>query len=78
MTKKIAGQLRQLEPSQVVFFSRTAQEDPQVVPYRSTIMEACKRRGIAITMVDMMGKVTPSVDICSSRNNTLRGSSESD
>ena len=78
MTKKVAGQLRQLEPGQVVFFSRTVQEDPRVAPYRATIMAACKRLGIAITMVDMTGKVTPPVDNLSIRDTTVGESTESD
>ncbi len=51
--KKVARQLADLQPTQVVFFSRQVAADPNVAPYRSVMLAACTAVGVNCAIVEL-------------------------
>jgi hypothetical protein len=53
ITKIIVKQLSQINPSHIVFFSRSVQIDPCVAPYQSAMEKACQEMGIKFTIMEI-------------------------
>ncbi len=51
----IADQLREIQPEQVVLFSRTLQADPNLAPYRQVMRDGCRLAGVAFEIVEIPG-----------------------
>ncbi len=49
----VAGQLRGLGPSDVVFYTRRADADPGAMPYRRCCVEACGLVGVACKVIEV-------------------------